>query len=343
MYTPDLSLDKASALAQKAINFLLSHQIAPSPVNYAVAFEYHAGDGGELQQFLDHYLKSGKPLNGVLLGDLYERYVATDRVNKFNGMRNDLQEILQSLMQHIGKAGGQAAEYHHRLEQNIERLGGDGHGADTLHAIASDLMASALKSKQDNQVLQSNLDSARQEAEQLRGQLEQHRREALIDPLTGLYNRRALEQHMQVLWQETGNRTLSVLALDIDHFKRINDTYGHNIGDVVLRHVANTLRKSIRGEDIAVRFGGEEFLILLPDTPLAGAVKVAETIRSRVAALRLIRRHDNLTLDPFTISLGVSMRRVNDDQDSMFERADQALYQSKSGGRNRVTVEEVLH
>ena len=342
MHTTDLPFDKASAFGQKTIDFLLSRQISPSPVNYAVAYEYHIGAGGELQQILDGYLKAGKPLDGFLLGELYERYVATDRVNDFQGMRNDFQEILQTLMQHIGKADSQADEYHYQLEQNIARLDGE-QGVESLQAIAADLMESALKSKQDNMALQANLDTARQEAVQLRDQLEQHRREALIDPLTGLYNRRALEQHMEILWPATGERVLSVLALDIDHFKRINDTYGHAIGDVVLRHVADTLHKSIRGEDIAVRFGGEEFLILLPDTPLAGAEKVAETIRSRVEALRLTRRHDNLTLAPFTISLGVAMRRESDDHESLLERADQALYRSKSGGRNQVTVEATFH
>jgi diguanylate cyclase len=137
--------------------------------------------------------------------------------------------------------------------------------------------------------------------------------------------------------------SLSVLMLDIDHFKRINDTYGHALGDVVIRNVAETIRKCIRGEDFAVRFGGEEFLVLLPNTPLDGAAKVAETIRTRIEALRLVRRRDNFTLAPFTISLGVATRRENDSQDSLFERADRALYQSKESGRNRVTMESSLH
>jgi diguanylate cyclase len=133
--------------------------------------------------------------------------------------------------------------------------------------------------------------------------------------------------------------SIAMLVLDIDHFKKVNDTYGHAVGDVVLRHVADAIRKCIRGEDIAVRYGGEEFVILLPRTSLQGAMIVAETLRHRVEEMRLVRRHDNLRLEPVTASLGVAVRRPGDGQESFFQRADQALYISKSLGRNRVSAE----
>jgi diguanylate cyclase len=337
-----LSLEQAKICAEQAINILLAHSLAPTPVNYAVVFEYQTAANSELHKVLDGHLGSGKPLDEFLLRELYERHVASDRARHFNGLHNDLQGILQTLMQQIGIAGSQSEAYRARLEHNIEKLGSE-QDPQALRAVAGDLLDSALKAQQDNHSLQSKLDSARQETEQMREELEKHRREALVDPLTGLFNRRALEQHVEDLWSESGSPTLSVLSLDIDHFKRINDTYGHAVGDVVIRHVADTVRKCIRGDDIAVRFGGEEFLVLLPDPPLEGAIKVAETIRGRIEALRLTRKHDNLTLNPFTISLGVAVRREDENHESLFERADQALYQSKSGGRNRVTVAETLH
>ncbi|HRH79736.1 MAG TPA: GGDEF domain-containing protein [Thiobacillaceae bacterium] len=335
-----LPLETAESCAQQAMALLHSHRLPPMPVNYAVAFEYHAGAGGELHKLLDAQLQNGKALDEYLLRDIYERHVASDRVRQFNTMRNDMQGILQTLMQTIGTADSHAEAYRERLEHNIGLLD-DENGSHTLKEIASDLLEAAIIAKRDNQSLQANLEATRQEAEQLRDELEQHRRDALIDPLTGLFNRRALEQHLESLWPESEERPLAVLLLDIDHFKRINDTYGHAVGDVVIRHVADTMRKCIRGEDVAVRYGGEEFMVLLPSTPLDGAVKVAEAIRTRIEALRLTRKHDNLTLDPFTISLGVAMRAPEDDHESLFERADQALYQSKTGGRNRVTVSGV--
>ena len=341
MNTTKLPLEEARACARHAIDLLSNHHLPPSPINYAVAYEYHSRAGGDLQQALDAHLKDGKPLDEFLLADLYERHVAAKQVHKFHSMRNDLQSLMQSLMQHIDAAGEQTTAYRDNLEKNISRLGTE-RDAEALRSVAADLMQAALEAKLNNQTLQSKLESAQQETGKLREELELLKHETLIDPLTGLFNRRAMAQHLQTLWSETGS--LSVLAMDIDHFKRINDTYGHAIGDVVLRHVADVLRKSIRGEDVAIRFGGEEFLILLPNTDQEGAAKVAETIRCRVAALRLTRRHDNLTLDPFTISLGVSARRTDDhDHENLIERADKALYQSKNNGRNKVTLAEVLH
>lgn len=340
--TTVLPLDQAAACARQAIEFLLSHSIPPAPVNFAVAYEFHSGTKGELHKILDAYLKGGKSLDELLLRDLYDRYVASDRVRQFQGMRNDFHGILQSLMQTIGSAGNNADIYRQRLEDGIAKLDG-GESAVALQAVAGDLMMATVAAKQDNETLRSSLESAQQEAEQLREALEQHRREALIDPLTGLFNRRALDQHLDSVWLESNDTPMSLLVLDIDHFKRVNDNYGHAVGDVVIRHVADTMRKCIRGEDVAVRYGGEEFMVLLPGTPLDGALKVAETIRTRIAALRLTRKHDNLTLDPFTISLGVALRRQDDSYETLFERADQALYQSKSNGRNRVTAAEVIH
>jgi diguanylate cyclase len=152
-----------------------------------------------------------------------------------------------------------------------------------------------------------------------------------------------MDAHLEELMASEAGNPMSVIMVDIDHFKNINDTYGHPLGDVVIRNVAETILKCIRGDDFAVRFGGEEFVVLLPETSLDGATRVAETIRERIATLRLVRRHDNFTLAPFTVSLGVASRQPGDTQDSLFQRVDRALYQSKDAGRNRVTIEGRLH
>lgn len=163
------------------------------------------------------------------------------------------------------------------------------------------------------------------------------KREASRDPLTGLLNRRALER----LRNDTrALRRLeasgySMVLLDIDHFKQINDRHGHLLGDQALRLVAEALLACLREADLAVRYGGEEFLLLLPGTPLPGAFEVAERIRESVAALAL----------PFalTVSAGVSARSSSEDTpEQVFERADQALYRAKSSGRNRSVADDSL-
>lgn len=191
-----------------------------------------------------------------------------------------------------------------------------------------------------NERLRGRLEAERRTVADLRMALEQHRSEALTDPLTGLYNRRAMDRCLGDMWARPDAGRLAMLMLDIDYFKRFNDTFGHASGDSVICWVAATLRRCIRAEDYAFRYGGEEFLVLLPNTALEGAVSVAESIRERVETLHLsCPRSLPASL---TVSLGVASRRGQDDPISLFARADNALYRAKHGGRNRVVHEGLL-
>lgn len=339
--TPQANTQSPRDAAIHAIDFLVGHELSPCPLNYAVAYEYLQGGQSALKAFLDKHLRAGKALDELLLRDLYDKHITSERHNQFQGMRDGLQEILHSLLETITETSLSNEDHQHNLETNLRKLG-NGVDQDSLQHIAADMISSAMAANFQNGKLQAHLVEAHEETEKLRAELEAQRREALIDPLTGLFNRRAMDHHLNELW-EAENQSLSILIMDIDHFKGINDAYGHAIGDVVIRNVADAVRKCIRGEDIAVRFGGEEFLVFLPNTPLNGAVTVAEAIRKRIEALRLVRKADNFSLSPFTISLGVAERRREDDRDSLFERADKALYHAKSSGRNRVIHENHLN
>ncbi|MBC3778668.1 diguanylate cyclase [Pseudomonas sp. SWRI99] len=176
-----------------------------------------------------------------------------------------------------------------------------------------------------------------QEAQGFREHLEEQRQKALIDPLTGLPNRAAwserLEHEIQQ-WQQHGN-TLSLAMLDLDHFKRINDSYGHLAGDKVLKIIATVLRKRLRGSDFIARFGGEEFVLLLPATPPAAGAKLLETLRAAIEACPFHFKGERVTI---TISMGLASFRVGEHSDMVLKRADQALYRAKNAGRNRVEL-----
>ncbi|MDH2077853.1 GGDEF domain-containing protein [Pseudomonas atacamensis] len=176
-----------------------------------------------------------------------------------------------------------------------------------------------------------------QEAMGFREHLEEQRQKALIDPLTGLPNRAAwserLEHEIQQ-WQQHGN-TLSLAMLDLDHFKRINDSYGHLAGDKVLKIIATVLRKRLRGSDFIARFGGEEFVLLLPATPPAVGAKLLETLRAAIEACPFHFKGERVTI---TISMGLASFRVGEHSDLVLKRADQALYRAKNAGRNRVEL-----
>jgi two-component system cell cycle response regulator len=162
---------------------------------------------------------------------------------------------------------------------------------------------------------------------------------AITDALTGLYNRRYLETHLALVIANSVNRgrLVSVLTLDVDFFKSVNDTYGHDAGDRVLQEIAGRLRASVRNSDLACRTGGEEFVVVLPGTDLHMAERVGETVRKMVAAKPFLAAPGcHLSI---TVSLGIaSMLSVDDAPDDLLKRADQALYRAKREGRNRVSL-----
>jgi two-component system cell cycle response regulator len=174
----------------------------------------------------------------------------------------------------------------------------------------------------------------------LRNRLEESVELAITDPLTGLHNRRYMESHLRTLVEEairTG-RPLSVLVTDIDHFKSVNDTHGHDGGDIVLREFAARLKRNTRGIDLACRLGGEEFLIIMPETDMAKAYQVGERTRAMVASEPFLLRPD-LKIR-VTASVGLAtLESLDDTPETIFKRADNALYAAKRRGRNRVAAD----
>ncbi|WP_169568623.1 PleD family two-component system response regulator [Sneathiella limimaris] len=162
---------------------------------------------------------------------------------------------------------------------------------------------------------------------------------AVTDSLTGLYNRRYMTNHLETLQgsAQADYKPVSLLILDIDYFKKVNDTHGHDVGDEVLKQFAGRMIKSVRGIDLACRYGGEEFVVVMPDTDLAVALGVAERLRKEVGDSPFHIPGVNLTLD-ITCSIGVAMANQEETTESLIKRADEALYQAKRDGRNRVVT-----
>ncbi|SDW04167.1 GGDEF domain-containing protein [Pseudomonas sp. NFACC08-1] len=176
-----------------------------------------------------------------------------------------------------------------------------------------------------------------QDAQVVRENLEEQRQKALIDPLTGLPNRAAWSERLEhevAQWQQHGN-SLLLAMLDLDHFKRINDNYGHLAGDRVLKLIASVLRKRLRSGDFIARFGGEEFVLLVPNTSLAAGAKLAEALRLAIEGCPFHFKGEPVTV---TVSIGLTAFKPGEHSDLVLKRADQALYRAKSSGRNHVEL-----
>lgn len=187
------------------------------------------------------------------------------------------------------------------------------------------------------EVLQNRLSEMEAEASQARQIIEDQKKRATLDHLTGLPNRAAYEVQLgeELMKRSRGGRSLSFIICDVDHFKHINDNYGHIAGDKVLQLIASTLRKNLRDTDFIARYGGEEFVILLPGTPADAAAGVAEKLRASIEACPFNFRGERVSI---TMSFGISEFRALESTEMVFERADKALYQAKRSGRNRAVI-----
>jgi two-component system cell cycle response regulator len=213
-------------------------------------------------------------------------------------------------------------------------------GARTLRALEIGVNDYLMRPIDKNELLARTRSQVRKRryTERLRDNVQISIEMAITDGLTGLFNRRYMETHLATLIEQAGARgkPLSALMLDIDYFKSINDSYGHAAGDDVLRDLALRVRRSIRGIDLACRTGGEEFVIVMPETDMAVAAMVAERLRRRVAA-EPFAIDQGQRLIPVTLSIGIAaLRGEADNAASLLKRADQALYRAKRDGRNRV-------
>jgi diguanylate cyclase (GGDEF)-like protein len=159
-----------------------------------------------------------------------------------------------------------------------------------------------------------------------------------VDGLTGLYNRRFWEEQfvMEFKRDKRSDSPSALIMIDIDHFKKVNDTYGHPAGDEVIKALAGIIKKATRETDVAGRYGGEEFAIMLPDTPVANVEFVSERIRRLVEKCTVV--YDEIDIS-FTISIGIAgFKQTHADSTQWLDSADKALYQAKESGRNRVIV-----
>jgi diguanylate cyclase len=226
----------------------------------------------------------------------------------------DLNQLKAQVTSQLGNIR-QALDSFHQSEQEQQALTGQ------LHTLAEKIKA------------------MEEDAERNRNTMEKHRYKALHDPLTELPNREAYNERVEAEWQrwQRYNHPLTLAVCDLDHFKKINDNFGHQAGDRVLKVISRSIAKRLREVDFFGRYGGEEFVVILPETSLEKAVAVLEKIRAAIANTAFNYKDEPLAI---TLSMGITEFRAGDTTDSAFARADRALYSAKASGRNRCQVAE---
>jgi len=332
------SPEQAGEYLRLALAFLGSHKLAPNPVNFALSYDYVAGRNQALNEALDRALSGGQ-LAPSAAHELYRRYIWDENKQQLEGIRSELRTLVTETITGVTQAKTQAEKSSDSLAVKSERLQ-RGTSLDEVRHILGEVVSETRDIAHNGQLLKEMLDETRHEVEALRDELEHTRQQVTLDALTGLKNRRAFEAALQDACSQAvvPAAPLSLLLIDIDLFKIVNDTYGHLIGDKVIRSVGSLLSANIKGKDTVARLGGEEFAVLLPETPLANAERVGEALRAAIERSRLTRADTGETVGHVTISIGISIYQPGESSDNFMERADKALYISKKSGRNRVSV-----
>lgn len=334
------SVEQSSEYLRMAISHMGRFQIPYDPTNYSVWYEYVSGKNENLRVDIDTLLSESKCITPELITRLYEKYIAIDEKMIMDKIRRELRGILDKILNHIADAEGQFKNFGDVIERYSQDLMEEldlESVAKVVDGILSESKTIVLSGAQ----LQERLQASTDEVEKLSKNIEQIREQATTDLLTGIKNRRYLvtvfTEEARLVDENGGD--LCLIMADIDHFKRINDSYGHLMGDKVLKTTAEVLKDSVKGRDHVVRYGGEEFVILLPDTPLTGALILADKICSYFKNLNWKRKDTSQFIGPVHLSFGVARYRTDESLETLILRADKALYQSKRAGRCRVTCE----
>ncbi|HWE72841.1 MAG TPA: diguanylate cyclase [Stellaceae bacterium] len=320
---------------------MATHAVTPTPHNYTVWYSYIAGTMPTLRQAIDALLAKQTTFTDGINADLYKRYFggAEDHVDVIEtGGR--LQAVIDQVSRYLDDHTGEIGSFGNTLD-NISTAMGRSQSQERVRALVADLVRETQSMAQRNQNLESRLGRIANEVTELRENLQIVTREALTDALTGIPNRKFFDTRLQEAAREalSEGEAMSLVLCDIDHFKRFNDSFGHQVGDQVLRLVARTLSDSVKGRDTPARFGGEEFAIILPRTNLQQGAIVADQIRNGVMRRRFVGKDTRDDYGGVTLSFGVAQYRANEDLADLVGRADAALYHAKHEGRNRVSTE----
>ncbi len=338
------SYEQALEYSRTSLDEMKRLNVPATPSNFSIFYEYASGRSPDLNKAIDILISNRQEFTPETLLSLYERFFGFDEESRqVRESTQRLQNQLGSLLTLVDGAGQDTREYGHSLQNFSDRVSAN-RSKEELTVLIADMLAETRMMEDKARKLEDQLSQATQEISNLRKNLSESEREALTDVLTGLANRKHFDRFISNAAKEAmeGGTPLSILMLDIDHFKKFNDTWGHQLGDQVLKIVGSVIRKSVAETDLAARYGGEEFSVILPDRDLDSAIGIAETIRHKLADRKLVKKSTGENIGAITISIGASRYRLGEAIPAFIQRADQALYLAKQSGRNCTKSERDL-
>lgn len=323
-------------IADLAFSNLQQLEIPATPEYYALWYEYHAGLNPSLQHTIDALISNRATFDQKTLDDLRANFLSLEKEKR--AIHETSARVLETLKEVVAVADD-ANKDAHTFGDALSDLAATAFGRTigNLTELIEELVCESQKMAGRSEYVSIRMRASADKIVALEENLENALRQASVDGLTGVANRKAFDTTLRRFAGEAMNSgdDLALLMIDIDHFKRVNDTWGHPTGDSILRYLAVALQQSVRGEDFVARYGGEEFAILLPRTGIVAAATVADNIRQ--CLLREPPRLDLVPpMTPITVSIGVANYDHGEPLTEWITRADTALYRAKKEGRDCV-------
>ncbi len=328
-------------LAGEVFKLVEEHITPPNPKTYDLWYNYLEGSNKKLTQQVEIITRKGKKLNEEDI-NLIHQACLDDKDNCSKNAEKTGQELeaackklMNLLNSHIEQNDGYAdclVEANKKLNANPT--------PENLKEVVHTLIVDNRKMAKKSAALNSQLAESTARLNELNQDLAKARANELTDALTLIGNRKCFDQELEKnleLAKKKGHK-FSLIIADLDHFKRINDTFGHPVGDAILKLFARLMTKNIKGRDVVARYGGEEFALILPETDVDGSIQLAEQIRQELASQELQVTKDRTPVGKVTASFGVAQFMYGDNAMTILARADRRLYQAKENGRNQVAA-----
>jgi diguanylate cyclase len=329
------SIKTAQSRNTLALKQLKLWHLAPTPINYAVCYEYIIGDNQQIISVIKQHLESGKPLNNFLFDQLYRDVILgqsnfrDEIITDIDMLITDIQQSTQhssrSLSQFIKQVDASIDDFHSKNSQKIDR------------AIAQVKKASLQFKRQQNQ-LAKQLIASQQQSKSLQTELDEVRKDIYLDPLTGLYNKKAFNHHIELWTSADPDKQVSAIVINVDSLNQIKQQFGELISDVLLSKIANKINSYVGESGLPVRSGSDEFLILLPEIDKNIVTEIAEKIRQGVEKLRFINNKSGVRLPKMTVCLGVTDFRLSQNVQSVIDKARILVDDMQLNGHNKLKV-----
>ena len=335
------STEQAKEIAAEAFSRIQAESLTPTPEAYELWYVYYANLNPEVTRAVDVLVASGQGINNDRCREIHQRFLSDSFENERVKQAGDkIQETIKSVGGAAASLKSATSQYNASLVDMTDKLSNEDVDIEEARAALNSVVANTQQMMNQNEKLEQELSKSTAAMLDLQRDLEKVKKEALTDGLTNLANRKAFDAEIVRIAEEAQKEgeAFCLIMMDIDHFKSFNDTYGHQVGDQVLRLVARTLFEGVKGRDMVARYGGGEFAVILTGTSLAAARRVGDSLRNAVAIKEVINRNSGDKLGRITLSGGAAEYVSGESIEDLIARADAALYTAKHNGRNQVSI-----